>query len=233
MDEESFREYLKKEKKSKTAIESIIEIILEYDEFMTQEGIETDEVRTEDLESYVLWVEDELEEKANRRLWGVTSYYKFLENSKLARHAGLLRRKRIKAKPFPLAKFRGVNLDYVKRLESYGIKNVEQMIQRGNTPEKRQKIAEETNVPLESVLEFVKLSDLTRVGAVRTVRARLYHDSGVDTIEKMAQFDPAELRIFLTKWIKETGFEGIAPLPKEAANAVKAAKNLPRIVEYE
>ncbi|MGY5864394.1 MAG: DUF4332 domain-containing protein [Candidatus Thorarchaeota archaeon] len=233
MDEESFRIYLKKNKKSKSAIESILEIAREYEGFLIEEGIELDTAQSEDLENFVLWVEENLKEKANRRLWGITVFYKFLQNDKMANVAGSLRGKRIKRQPFRLGKFRGVDLEHVRKLESFGIENVEQMIEQGNTPEKRKTISKETNVPQEAVLEFVKLSDLTRLGAVRTVRARLYHDSGVDTIDKMAQYTSVELRNYLTGWIEETGFDGIAPLPKEAASAVEAAKRLPRLVEFE
>ncbi|MHA2025118.1 MAG: DUF4332 domain-containing protein [Candidatus Thorarchaeota archaeon] len=234
MDQESFRDYLRKRRrKSKSAIESILEIVLEYERFLNEEGIDVERAKPEDLERFVIWVEEALGQKANRRLWAVTVYYEFLKQPEMARHAGSLRGRRIKQQPFRLAKFRGVNLDHADRLERIGIKNVEHMIQRGDTPKKRIKIAEETEIPLESVLEFVKLSDLTRIGAVKTVRARLYYDSGVDTIEKLAQYDSEELRTYLQEWIEKSGFEGIAPLPKEAANAVATAKKLPRLVDFE
>jgi hypothetical protein len=233
MDEDSFREYLRKQGKSKSAIENIVIIVREYESIMAEEGIKIETALTEDLEFFILIVEQVLGEKANRRLWGITAFYEFLERSDMAKHAASLRRKRIKAAPFSLAKFRGVKKKHIDNLARIGIKNIEQMIKRGRTPELRMEIAEQTSIPIESVLEYVKLSDLTRLGAVRTVRARLYHDSGVDTIEKVAQYDPIELRSYLQKWIEETGFDGIAPLPKEAANAVNAAKRLPRIVEYE
>ncbi|MFW9769254.1 MAG: DUF4332 domain-containing protein [Candidatus Thorarchaeota archaeon] len=234
MDNDSFRDFLtKKKKKSKSAAESIIEILDEYDSYLVEEGIAIDVALPNDLDQFVLWVENDLGEKANRRLWGISVLYEFLEQSEMARYARSLRGKRIKPTPFLLAKFRGVNKEYVNRLEQLGILNVNQMIERGNTPAKRRVISKESGIPLDSVLEFVKLSDLTRIGAVRAVRARLYHDSGVDTIDKMARYDPIELRSYLQKWIENTRFDGIAPLPKEAANAVKAAKRLPRLVEYE
>jgi hypothetical protein len=87
-------------------------------------------------------------------------------------------------------------------------------------------------VPLETVLEYVKLSDLTRVGALKRVRARLYYEAGVDTIEKLAAWDPAALREMFVAYVERTGFEGIAPLPREVENAVETAKKLPRLVEY-
>jgi hypothetical protein len=67
---------------------------------------------------------------------------------------------------------------------------------------------------------------------VKSVRARLYYDAGVDTVEKMAEWDPEELREMLIAFVEQTGFDGVAPLPKEARNTVETARKLPKIVEY-
>ncbi|MCK5303111.1 MAG: DUF4332 domain-containing protein, partial [Candidatus Thorarchaeota archaeon] len=176
MDEDQFRSYLKKNKKSKSAIENIVEIVGEYEGYLLGEGIELSAAQIEDLEGFVLWIENALKEKANRRLWAVTIYYEYRNDEKLAKHAGSLRGKRIKTRPFKIGKFRGVNQHYIKQFEAAGIENVEQMIQRGSTPEKRVQLAKETGVPIESVLELVKLSNLTRLDGVKAIRARLYHD---------------------------------------------------------
>jgi hypothetical protein len=78
------------------------------------------------------------------------------------------------------------------------------------------------------MLELVKLSDLSRLGGLKSVRARLfYYDAGVDTVEKIAQWEPEELRAMLSEFVGESGFDGIAPLPKEVHNAVDKARSLP------
>ena len=82
------------------------------------------------------------------------------------------------------------------------------------------------------ILELVKLSDLARIPGVKGVRARLYCDAGVDTMEKMAEWRPEELRQMVDEFVERTGFEGIAPLPAEARFTVAQAKRLPKIVEY-
>ena len=41
-------------------------------------------------------------------------------------------------------------------------------------------------VPLEVILEFVKLSDLARIPGLKTIRTRLC-DAGVDTIERLLE----------------------------------------------
>ncbi len=123
---------------------------------------------------------------------------------------------------------------YTKRLlEKEGITTVNHMLEKGKTSQDRKKLSQKTGIPLESILEYVKLSDLSRLGAIKSVRARLYYDAGVDTPDKMASWDSEELRKMLISYIKRTGFDGIAPLPKEAKNAVETAKRINRIVEYD
>jgi hypothetical protein len=85
---------------------------------------------------------------------------------------------------------------------------------------------------LEDVLEFVKLSDQARIGGHKKIRARLYHEAGFDTIDKMAAYDSEKMREILTEFIKKTGFKGIPPTPGEAKNTVAMAKYLKRIVQY-
>lgn len=107
-----------------------------------------------------------------------------------------------------------------------------QMLDAGRTPVDREVLAARTGVPVEAILELVRLSDLPRTPGIKGIRSRLYHDAGVDTIGKLAEWDPEELRAMLVAFVEDTGFEGIAPLPKEVASSVATAKRLPRIVEY-
>lgn len=137
-----------------------------------------------------------------------------------------------KQAPLKLKEFRGVSLDYINKLEAIGIRNVKEMIVAERTHNGRQELAARSGVPVDTILELVKLSDLARIQGVKGIRARLYHDAGVDTIEKLAEWKPEELITMLDKFVKKTRFNGIAPLPKEAKNTVEMAKRLPRIVEY-
>lgn len=81
-------------------------------------------------------------------------------------------------------------------------------------------------------MEFVKLSDRSRIPGIKTIRARLYLDTGVDTIEKMPGWNPEELRAMLVEFVERTGFNGRTPLQGEARFSVERARELPKIVEY-
>ncbi len=105
------------------------------------------------------------------------------------------------------------------------------MVDAGRTPRLRQALAEQTGLPMEVILEYVTLSDLARLGAVRSVRARLYYDAGL-TPETIATWEPEELHAMLVEFVNRTGFDGIAPLPKEVRNLVADARSLPKIVQY-
>jgi hypothetical protein len=106
------------------------------------------------------------------------------------------------------------------------------MLDAGKTGKDRKRLAQETRIPVEGVLELVKLSDLARLPGLKAVRARLYYDAGLDTLDKIAAYDPEEMRKMLAEFVVRTGFKGIPPLPKEASSTVSLAKHLPRIVEY-
>jgi hypothetical protein len=146
--------------------------------------------------------------------------------------ASNLRKQRIKQAPFPLKDFLKISPAHIEKLEALGIRNANQMLTAGKTPKKRQELSTKTGIPSEVILELVKLSDLTRIFGVKSIRARLYYDAEVDTLDKMAKWDPNKLRTMLIDFVEKTGFNGIAPLPKEAEFTVKEAKKLPRIIEY-
>jgi len=66
---------------------------------------------------------------------------------------------------------------------------------------------------------------------VKGIRARLYYDTGVDSVEKMAGWEPEALRIMVTKYVERTGFDGTPPLPKEVSSTIANARKLPKIIE--
>ena len=135
--------------------------------------------------------------------------------------AGVLREERIERTPYPLANFRGVDTAHAAALAAGGIKHVQHML------------AARTGVPLEAILDLVKLSSLARIPGIKGIRARLYHDAGVDTIEKLAAWEPEALRTMIVEFVERTSFDGIATMPAEARSAVRLACKLPRVVEYE
>jgi len=233
MDEDEFRVFLKRGGRSPNVVKQCVRYVRDFEEYLRKYcgGRGLEEVNSEDLESYVEWVEMEPKASAKTHLWALSHYFEHVSNEEMRKLAGVLRRQRIKKKSFALKEFRGVNLEYVDKLAAVNVKNVEQMLKAGKAQIGRQSLSRKSGVPVEAVLEFVKLSDLARIPGVKGIRARLYYDAGVDTVEKLAEWGPKELREMLVEFVERTMFDGIAPLSKEAEFTVKTAKKLPKVVE--
>jgi predicted flap endonuclease-1-like 5' DNA nuclease len=234
MDGERFAQFLKRSGRSPSATARCVRCAAEFEAYLEAQcrGKSLQAAGPEDLEAFVTWLEEAPNASAKTHLWALHHYYDYVSDDAMCSLAGALREERIERTPFPLAKFPGVDPEYVVRLQAAGVKNVAQMLKAGETPKQRQALAEKTGVPIDAMIGFLKLSDLARIPGIKGVRARLYHDAGVDTIEKLACWEPEKLRAMLVGFVEETGFEGIAPLPKEVAFSVARARRLAKIVEY-
>lgn len=231
MDE--FRRFLKKGGRSERAAERAIAHVAEFAGYLAEHGKGLDGADGADLESFVARVEGEPRASAKTHLWAIRYYCEHTANEGLRRLAGVLREQRMERKPFPLSGFCGVDPADVERLAAAGVRNIEQLLEAGRTGEGRAALAEETGVPADAVLKLVQLSDLARIPGVKGVRARLYYDAGVDTVQKMAEWEPEPLREMVAAFVERTAFDGVAPLPAEARYTVDWARRLPAVVEYE
>jgi hypothetical protein len=233
MNETEFRVFLKRQRRKESAIKQIIPYVAAFEAYLENfyAGKSIEQTTAESLESYVSWLESETGESASKPLWALRYYFDFIEDQELSDLAGELRSERVKRKPFMIKNFRGVNPEYIAKLDVLYIENRDQMIDAGRKPQLREDLAAQTGIPLESILELVTLSDLARLGGVRRVRARLYHDAGL-TPEVIAAWEPEALHQMLVEFVGRTKFDGIAPQPKEVENLIKDARKLPQIVEY-
>ena len=183
-----------------------------------------------DLHDFEKWGEKN-NLKINRYLWGIKEYYDFISKNELKLEANAMIGERYLAQ-FKLKDFAGVNKNYLDKLAKVGIKNAKEMLYAGLNKQQRRELSRKTGIPVEAILELVKLSDQARIGGHKKIRARLYHEAGLDTIDKMAACDSVKIRKILTDYIKKSGFKGIPPTPGEAHNTATMAKYLKRLVQY-
>jgi hypothetical protein len=232
MDEEGFRAFMKKKRKTPNTIESCVKTTKEFEIYLEGVGKSLEEATPVDLESFA---SEGLEKKrVPRSMWSLSYYFLFVKNDALLKIAQQLRGERIKVrrKSFKLKDFRGVRPEHAAALESVDVKDVEKMLEVGRTPPMRKELAEKTGLDIKVIEEFVKLSDLARFPGVKGIRARLYHDAGFDRVAKFRTTTPEELLRITREFVVETEFDGIAPLPKEASSTIEIAKKLPDVVEW-
>ncbi|MDB4444266.1 DUF4332 domain-containing protein [bacterium] len=232
MNKKGFIEFLKKKKKSERAINSYTDFVQQYDAYLFahKKGTKIEKAGKKDLHDFEKWGENN-NVKINRYLWGIKEYYTFISKKELNLEANAMIGERYLSQ-FKLKGFLGVKQSYIKKLAKEGITTAKEMLYAGLNKQKREELSRNTGIPLENVLELVKLSDQARIGGHKKVRARLYHEAGLDTIDKMAACDSEEVRKILADFIQKTGFKGITPTPGEAQNTVTMAKYLKRLVRY-
>ena len=139
-------------------------------------------------------------QKINRYLWSIKEYYDFISKEELKLEANAMIGERYFSK-FKLKDFVGVNQSYLKKLAREGITTAREMLYAGLNKQKRRDLSRNTGIPLEGVLELVKLSDQARIGGHKKVRARLYHEAGFVTIDKIAACDSEQMRKVLADFI--------------------------------
>lgn len=232
MDEAGFRKFLKRTGKQAHVIDALVSQARAFEEhLLARQGISLAEASELHLRAYL----DGLQVDEGRvPLRGIALYFTFSGSTNLAELASSLREARVASgrKAILLRDFRGVNPADAERLSALGVRSTMDLLRLGSTPEDRQKLADQAGVAGEAILDLVKLSDLSRIEGVKGIRARLYVDAGVDTLDKLATWEPEALRQMLLAWVARTGFAGIAPLPRELVNTIAAARRLPRLVTY-
>jgi hypothetical protein len=233
MDEAQFRKFLKRGGRSASVIERCVCLTREFESYLQLEssGRDLGSATAADLEAFVDQVEGKPKTSAKTHLWALAYYYEFTANAEMRSAAKSLRAMRIQRTPFSLSGFRDVNPKEIKALAAAGIRNIDQMLKAGASQDGRLRLSQETGLPLSSICDLVELSDLARIPGMKGIRARLYHDAGVRSARELAACDPGELRELLCRYVQETGFDGIAPLPKEVTFSIDYAKKLPPLVQ--
>lgn len=232
MKKKGFIDFLKKKKKSERTVKTYVEYAQQYEAYLFehQSRKKIEKAGKKELHDFEKWGEKN-NLKINRYLWGIKEYYDFISKEELKLEANAMIGERYLSQ-FKLKDFVGVKQSYMKKLAKQGIKTAKEMLYAGLNKQKRKELSRKTGIPLEDILEFVKLSDQARIGGHKKIRARLYHEAGLDTIDKMAACDPEEMRKRLADFIKKTGFKGIPPTPGEAQHTVTMAKYIKRLVQY-
>ena len=233
MNEEEFRKYLKRKGKKPTVVDRNVGVLKDFISYLLEKREKKiDGVTTDDIDAFVMEIESK-KQSAKGYLYVLMNYFHFLGNEDLLHHTNTLRDERTKRtrRIFPVKEFLNINQDYVKKLVTIGIKNVEQMLEKGKTKKQREQLSQKLDIPDEAILELVKLSDITRLGYVKKKLSRLYYDAGLDSPVKIAKFEPKQLHEFFVKFVEESGWDGMVPNPSDLVGNIKSARKLSKIVE--
>jgi hypothetical protein len=132
-------------------------------------------------------------------------------------------------KPTDLAEYDLVqrNPGYLASLRGVGINTQLDMLNSGRTPQDRERLARDTGIPVPEITEMVKLCDCCRTGGSLThIRAKIYYDMGLDTLQKRAAQTAESTIAMFTEYIEQhhLSADRLVPWPREVWHGIEWAK---------
>jgi len=233
---EGFRVFLKEHGRSPVAVERCMQLVREFEAYL-QQHLDTkllDEAAREDLASFVSWMKEK-QKPVNAHLWAIHRYYEYSANEPMRRLAAQMRQQEIShgragRKPLRLKDIQGVDLEHIEKLSRIGIDNVMELLEAGRTGEGRAGLSRRSGVPADDISGMVKLADLTRIVDIKGVRVRLLYEAGVDSVEKVAKYDPVRLRERLIEVNERQRVMRRNPTLVETTYWVNQARALPKLI---
>ena len=233
VDESGFREYLRGLKKPADTIQSYVNRVEVFEEFLKERGSGRglDDATREDVEEFSMVWGREKGLNVYQYLWGVQFYYSYSGDNTM-RNACDEKKEWVQLEKTKLRDFQGVDVGHVKGLGKAGVRTARELLDKGRTEEERALLEEASGVPRDSILKMVKLSNLARIGGLKKKRAQLFYDAGFDTLDKIAVMEPGELIDTLESYIEREGLNGRGVSQSEAEHTVTMAGFLQRIIEH-
>jgi predicted flap endonuclease-1-like 5' DNA nuclease len=126
----------------------------------------------------------------------------------------------------------GIGPSHAEKLESHGIKTVEDLLKAGATPSGREELVRKTGISHHLILKWVDEADLFRIKGIGRQYAEFLRASGVDSIKELAQRRADHLHEKLTAINREKKHVHEVPSVHAIERWIEEAKALPRIVSY-
>ena len=129
----------------------------------------------------------------------------------------------------------GLNQDQGDKLEKAGISTVTNLLIASKMPEDRQKLANEAQIDLVKLTNFVEQADLSRVVGVGKQYAALLHGVGINNPQELSRQDPDTLKQKLSDFMATPEGREIAsrrPSSRAVNKWVQNAKTLPKMMHY-
>jgi predicted flap endonuclease-1-like 5' DNA nuclease len=238
MDEQGFRQFMKKQHRSLGTMDSCVDFTQEFEEYLNSHfnRMGLNEAQPEHLDAFLAWGKGKFS-SMNSYLWAISRYYEYAGNDSMRRYANQIRNQKIekgrsKRPSLLLKEIEGIKPEYFGALGTLGINNAAQLIHAGKTHNSRLALSGETGIPYDAIVELVKLADLCRISDIKGMRVRLLFDTGFDTIEKIADQDPVEMREEIIKIDQRNRITARHPTLTETKFWVEQAKKLSKLVEY-
>ena len=126
----------------------------------------------------------------------------------------------------------GIGPSHAEKLESHGIKTVENLLKSGATPNGREELVKKTGISHHLILKWVDEADLFRVKGIGREYTELLRASGVDSVKELAQRRADHLHEKVAAINREKKHVREVPGVNTNERWIEEAKALPGIVTY-
>ncbi len=126
----------------------------------------------------------------------------------------------------------GIGPAYAQKLQAAGLKNAEELLEQGSTPQGRKKIAEKSGINEALILKWINHVDLFRIKGIGSEYADLLEASGVDTVPELAQRKAENLATKLAEINQAKKLVRKEPTATQVAEWIEQAKKLPKVITY-
>ena len=130
MDEEGFRQFMKKQHRSQGTMDSCVAFARVFAEYLNThfDQIELNEAQPDQLDAFLAWGKGKFS-SMNSHLWAISRYYEYTGNGIMHRYANQIRiqkieKKRLKRPSLLLKEIEGIKSNYIDALENIGITNI-------------------------------------------------------------------------------------------------------------
>jgi predicted flap endonuclease-1-like 5' DNA nuclease len=127
----------------------------------------------------------------------------------------------------------GIGPTYAAKLEAAGVRNTEELLDRGAKPSGRKALEEATGIGHALILEWVNHVDLMRIDGVGSEYSDLLEAAGVDSPAELARRNAANLATTIDEVVAaRPNIVRRAPNEKELQGWIDQSQKLPKIVEH-
>ena len=133
---------------------------------------------------------------------------------------------------YSIAEMKAIAPFYAGKLKAAGIRSTTKLLERAATPKLRKELAQVTNIPMQLILDWANIADLTRVPGIALDYAELLVAAGVNTAKDLGRRNSKNLVASMNEKNKLKRRVELLPSEKRVARWIEAAKSLAPGMEY-
>ncbi|MDY6937336.1 MAG: DUF4332 domain-containing protein [Cyanobacteriota bacterium] len=125
---------------------------------------------------------------------------------------------------YALDDIESVRPDHAQRLALVGITTVSHLLEKGVSDIDRAELSRITGIDRETIVQCIEMGELLQINGIGTGYIKLLEAAGVDSVEKLKQYFPKDLHIYLVEINQQQQLVKVLPTLTAVESWVSQAK---------